>query len=68
MQTMKRLAFELSCIGAAALGALAFGTEPSWAIVMSAPAPVIGVTGPYGILVAGVVYGGYLLVRRFQNR
>lgn len=65
---MKQRAIELSCIGAAVLGMLTFSAEPSWAIVCSAPAPVLGVTGPYGILVAGVVYGGYLLFRRFQNR
>jgi hypothetical protein len=32
------------------------------------PAPLVGVTGPYGIVAAIVGYGGYLLVRRFRNR
>jgi hypothetical protein len=33
------------------------------------PAPLIGaVGGPAGLLAAGVVYGGYLAVKRFRER
>jgi hypothetical protein len=55
------------CVGLAALAALAISTGPSWAIVCAAPAPLIGVTGPYGLLAAGAVYGGYLLFKRFHR-
>jgi hypothetical protein len=33
-----------------------------------APGPLIGITGPYGILSAGVGYGGYLLFKRLKSR
>jgi hypothetical protein len=56
-----------SCwVGLAAVAALAVSAGPSWAIVCGAPAPLIGVTGPYGLLAAGAVYGGYLLFKRFR--
>lgn len=32
------------------------------------PAPLAGLTGPYGLLAAGAVYGGYRLVRYLRNR
>jgi len=35
---------------------------------MPIPAPLIGVTGPVGLVVAGTAYGGYLLFKRFSNR
>lgn len=31
------------------------------------PAPLAGVTGPAGLVVAGLVYGGYLLYRRSRR-
>jgi hypothetical protein len=54
--------------GVAALGVLTISTVPSWAIACAAPAPVIGVTGPYGLVIAGAVYGGYLLYKRYHDR
>lgn len=60
--------FKLSCTGAAALAVLATTSAPGWAIACAAPAPVIGVTGPYGLVVAGAVYGGYLLYKRYRDR
>jgi hypothetical protein len=39
----------------------------SWA-GMPIPAPLVGVTGPVGLLAAGAAYGGYLLYKRFRNR
>jgi hypothetical protein len=32
------------------------------------PAPLAGLAGPYGLLAAGAVYGGYRLVRHFRKR
>jgi hypothetical protein len=60
--------FKVSFAAAGALVALTATTAPSWAIACSAPAPVFGVTGPYGLAVAGVVYGGYLLYKRYHDR
>jgi hypothetical protein len=59
---------KLSWTGAAALAALTITTAPSWAIACAAPAPVFGVTGPIGLVIAGAVYGGYLLYSRYQDR
>ncbi len=53
---------------AVALATMSFaGVGAAWAGCV-VPAPLVGVTGPYGIVAAGVGYGGYLLVRRFSNR
>lgn len=35
---------------------------------MPIPAPLAGLAGPYGLLAAGAVYGGYRLVRYFRQR
>lgn len=56
------------CVGAAGIGMVLLSVTPSFAIVCSAPAPLIGVTGPYGILAAGIGYGGFWLYKRLQNR
>jgi hypothetical protein len=53
--------------GGLLISALLFGAGPSWA-GFPAPAPLVGVTGPVGIVAAGVAYGGYLLFRRYRNR
>jgi hypothetical protein len=45
---------------------LILGSAPSWAGV-PVPAPLVGVTGPVGLLAAGAAYGGYLLFKRFRN-
>jgi hypothetical protein len=52
------------CLGVVALIASA---GPTWAGV-PVPAPLLGVTGPFGLLAAGAAYGGYLLYKRYQNR
>jgi len=54
------------CTGLAGLAALMVSAGPSWA-GLPIPAPLIGVTGPAGLVAAGVVYGGYLLFKRFKN-
>ena len=46
---------------------LLLGAGPSLAGI-GAPAPLVGVTGPVGIVAAGVAYGGYWLFRRYRNR
>lgn len=56
------------CLVLMAVIALPMSVEPSWAVVCAAPAPLIGVTGPYGLLAAGAVYGGYLLFKRLRHR
>jgi hypothetical protein len=60
---MKR-SFAMSLLGCAAV---LIGASSAMAGV-GAPAPLVGVTGPFGLLAAGAAYGGYLVYRRFQNR
>jgi hypothetical protein len=54
-------------LGTMLASALLLSTGPSWAGT-PVPAPLVGVTGPVGIAVAGIAYGGYLLVKRYRNR
>jgi hypothetical protein len=49
-----------------AASVLLLGAGPSLAGI-GAPAPLVGVTGPVGIVAAGVAYGGYLLYKRFRD-
>ena len=49
------------------LSGLLFSAVPCWA-GFPVPAPLIGVTGPVGLLAAGAAYGGYLLFKRFRDR
>ena len=49
------------------LSALLLSAAPCWA-GMPLPAPLIGVTGPFGLLAAGAAFGGYLLYKRFRDR
>jgi hypothetical protein len=56
------------CLGSAGIGMVLLSVTPSLAGVCVAPAPLIGVTGPYGIVAAGVGYGGYLLCKRMKKR
>lgn len=61
-------AFSRACgVGFPALAALIISVGPSWAGV-GVPTPLIGLTGPYGLLAAGAAYGGYLLFKRLKNR
>jgi hypothetical protein len=57
-------------LGAAGLAALLISAAFSSAVagINSAPAPLIGVMGPYGLLAAGVAYGGFRLFQRLKNR
>jgi hypothetical protein len=52
----------------AGIVALLLSAAPCWAGLCGIPAPLIGVTGPYGLLAAGVAYGGYHLFTRLKNR
>jgi hypothetical protein len=56
-----------SSLGVLSLPALLISAAPCWAGV-PVPAPLVGVTGPVGLLAAGAAYGGYLLFKRFRNR
>jgi hypothetical protein len=56
------------CVGGAGIAMVLLSATPSLAISCVAPAPLIGVTGPYGILAAGIGYGGYLLYKRLKHR
>jgi hypothetical protein len=55
------------CLSMSGFATLMLSVGPSWA-GMPVPAPLVGVTGPFGLLAAGAAYGGYLLYKRFQNR
>jgi hypothetical protein len=54
------------CVGFPGLAALIMSVGPSWAGAPG-PAPLVGVTGPVGLLAAGAVYGSYLLFKRFRR-
>ena len=57
----------LRALGPGALiSALFASAGPAWA--GGVPAPLVGVTGPFGIVAAGVAVGGYLLFKRFRDR
>jgi len=62
------IGFSRACgVGFPVLAALITGVGPSWAGIPS-PAPLVGVTGPFGLLAAGVACCGYLLFKRLKNR
>jgi hypothetical protein len=54
------------CAGATGLALLVGSGAPAWAGI-AGPAPLVGVTGPAGLLAAGVAYGGYLLYKRYRR-
>jgi hypothetical protein len=54
-------------MGGVLISALLLSAGPGWA-GMPVPAPLVGVTGPYGVAAAGIACGGYLLFRRYRNR
>ena len=54
-------------VGSGLASVLLLGTVPVWA-GLPVPAPLAGVTGPVGIIAAGVAYGGYWLFRRYRDR
>ena len=59
-----KLACGLSC---ATLAVLMAGVSQSWA-GCAAPAPLIGITGPYGIAAAAIAYGGFLVYKKVKQR
>jgi hypothetical protein len=68
MKPMGKAFERVCCAGAAGCAMVLLSATPSLAVACVAPAPLIGVTGPYGILAAGIGYGGYLLYKRLKNR
>ena len=46
---------------------LVMSVEPTWAGV-PVPTPLLGATGPFGLLAAGAGFGGYLLYKRYWKR
>jgi hypothetical protein len=67
MNRLGRGLARFSCVGASGLAVLVVSVTPTWAGA-PIPAPLVGVTGPAGIVAAGLAYGGYLLFRRLRNR
>jgi hypothetical protein len=57
---------KISSFGAASIATLLVSAEAAWA-GCAVPAPLIGVSGPYGIVAAGLGYGGYLLFKRYRG-
>jgi hypothetical protein len=53
-------------VAGALVGTVFAGIGPAFA-GLPVPAPLVGVTGPAGIVAAGVAYGGYLLYKRFRH-
>ena len=64
---MRRTFSRFAGYGVAGISILILTVGPSLA-GMPVPAPLIGVTGPVGLVVAGTAYSGYLLFKRFRNR
>jgi hypothetical protein len=64
---MRRTLSRFAGFGVGGISILILTVGPSLA-GMPIPAPLIGVTGPVGLVVAGAAYGGYLLFKRFSNR
>ena len=54
-------------VALAALVALTATLMPALA-GMVVPAPLAGVLGPYGLVAAGVAYGGYRVVKYLRSR
>jgi hypothetical protein len=52
-------------MAAASFAAVFAGIGP--AMAGGVPAPLVGVTGPVGIVAAGVAYAGYLLYKRYRR-
>jgi hypothetical protein len=64
---MKLMSSRIAAVVAGSASVILLGAGPGWA-GLPVPAPAVGVTGPYGIVAAGIAYGGYLLFRRYRNR
>jgi hypothetical protein len=55
-------------VALAGLVALIATPLPALAGAPPVPAPLAGVLGPYGLLAAGLVYGGYRVVKPMRTR
>jgi hypothetical protein len=55
-------------VGSAAIGTLLVTATASFAGTTTAPAPLIGLAGPYGIAAAAAAYGGFLVYKKLKNR
>ena len=64
---MKSVRSPVLTVAGTSIGLLLLGAGPSLA-GLGVPAPLIGVTGPVGLVAAGVGYGGYWLYRRYRQR
>ena len=58
-------ALGLSC---ATLTKLVLSPGLALACAAGAPAPLIGVTGPYGLAAAAIGYGGFLIYKKLKRR
>ena len=67
MKSVNAVVSFAGCAGALGLAVLVGSDAPAWAGIVG-PAPLVGVTGPVGLLAAGVAYGGYLLYRRYRRQ
>jgi hypothetical protein len=67
MKSINAVVSFAGCAGALGLAVFVGSGAPAWAGV-GVPAPLAGVTGPIGLLAAGVAYGGYLLYRRYRRQ
>jgi len=55
------------CVSLSGAALLVISVGPTWAGV-PVPTPLLGATGPFGLLAAGAGYGGYLLYKRYWKR
>ncbi len=55
------------CAGLAGVAIFIGSATPTWA-GLPVPTPLVGVTGPVGLVAAGVAFGGYLIFKRLRSR
>ena len=55
------------CFSLSSAALLVMSVGPTWAGA-PVPTPLLGATGPFGLLAAGAGYGGYLLYKRYWKR
>ena len=58
--------FGFNCATLAAV--LGVSSSSALACAVGAPAPLIGVSGPYGVAAAAIGYGGFLLYKKLKRR
>jgi hypothetical protein len=56
------------CLSLSGAALLVMSVGPTWAGQVGVPAPLLGATGPFGLLAAGAGFGGYLLYKRYWKR